>query len=848
MEVPKFKLEGFQWLVDELGLQLIKLRVGKKIPVGAEKGWASRTEQRSFKDVKLTRNDNAGVLTGRISGIIVLDIDDATLFPPEYQIPDTFTVKTAKGFHHYYKLPDDGKSYGNRAIGSSGFDIRTDGGYVVAPWSRHPDGITYTISNDSEIIDAPQWLLELAESTATPKAASALKIPVPIEITQPEGFKFPHVNKQVIKEKIPKGKRSEQIWRVLHVLVELGCQDEDILYIFETHPEGIGEKYIGKGASRVYWLQDQLDKVRKEHEGRYAEPVEAKDQAAVETLTLDIVSTLRGYGVSVTEAHEQSVRGFVNLLIAMYEGSATGWYAISIPVGGGKTQTLLHFIKYLYEHDKKISFPISVAFEKIKEIESAAEWLMDKGVPEDFFQVVHHKVPDVNMENLPNVPVILHTHQKLSGSSYLDDYFKYDGKIRKLLIYDESMLNALVHSESTSDISSKLSRFQRAYDLKEELQKKIPEEICKFFQAFNKMIEQKEKVLRGGIAKEVPLTPDTSALAGFKYLDLVRYSRIIEAELEETDLYRTLLLAAYAPSALSKMSLVQDQGKPAILVMKEILDSDIENIVTTDASREFRRLFKYTNRPDGKKVRIYNIENFRQDDELGVIGIPLKSGRDSIRKAFDDDPKGNAYLNEIAGIVRKHNDNQKERTAMNGGNDVGPAKYLFFYPKTLKTIPSLVELRLIKEGLIKAGEADELLHFETFGRETATNEYKDCEVIVFIGLNHKPKHTIKALLAGERFLGDPDTVLRDVETGEFLQQLQQGIGRGTLRKGERQVVYFFHHDIDMFADAIQKAFPLSYFNGKVPAYCPPGYSDGPYPGGGGEPFEPVDPSDGSTIV
>jgi len=41
-------------------------------------------------------------------------------------------------------------------------------------------------------------------------------------------------------------------------------------------------------------------------------------------------------------------------------------------------------------------------------------------------------------------------------------------------------------------------------------------------------------------------------------------------------------------------------------------------------------------------------------------------------------------------------------------------------------------------------------------------------------------------------VGDPDAVRQDVEMGELLQQIQQGIGRGQLRKGDRQFVYFFH--------------------------------------------------------
>ena len=450
MEVPSNKVDGFRWLIEELGFQLIKLQRGQKIPVRQEKGWPEREEKRSFEAVGLDRNDNAGILTGRLSGIIVLDIDHSELFPKKFEVPDTFTVKTAKGYHHYYKLPEDGKDYRCRAKGASGFDIRADGGYIVAPWSRHPDGITYTIVNAVEIADAPQWLLDLSEATST----GTKKEPATYSVSKPVNFNPHSMNLGILEERVPEGKRSDQIWRVLHKLVEQGCEDEDIIYIFESYPEGIGEKYREKGGSRVSWLQGQLDKVRKEHADLFSELVEAKDQGAVDQLAEGIVKTIGG-----TKTQEESIRAFVNLLIAMYEGSVKGWYAIPIPVGGGKTQTLLHFIEWLYRNDKHNTFSISVAFEKIEEIDRAARWLKDRGVPDTFFQPVHSEVPNFEdvLKRLPDVPVVLHTHQRLTGSSYIQDCFKFKGATRKLLVYDESMLNALIHSESSSDISSKLS-------------------------------------------------------------------------------------------------------------------------------------------------------------------------------------------------------------------------------------------------------------------------------------------------------------------------------------------------------------------------------------------------------
>lgn len=452
---PRNRLDGYRWLIETKNFELIKLQRGQKAPVRAERGWAARKNHRSFQETGLNKNDNAGVLTGRISGIIVLDIDDELLFPPGYDFPSTFTVETSKGYHHYFKLPDDGKKYGGRSIQTDGYDIKVDGGYVVAPWSKHPDGQIYKIVNDAEVADAPEWLLKLAESNVSSTKKTTVpsrKTSAPVPVAIPGGVKIPEKYKRLIETKGKRGERSDRIWHLLNDLVEDRYSDDEIRYIFETHPSGIGEKYFEKGGSRATWIQGEIDRARKKHQEKHAEAVKAKDQGAVEALKNDILTTFRKeYNMYVSEDHEQVIESVANLFIAMYEGSVTGWYSIPLPVGAGKTEMIKHFIKFLYNHDTSRSFPISVAFEKITEIEAVAKWLTEHGVTDDFFKKVHHKVPDARnaFYVLKDAPVILHTHHKLKGSSYLDEYFKYKGKLRKLLIFDESMLNSMVTSDLT---------------------------------------------------------------------------------------------------------------------------------------------------------------------------------------------------------------------------------------------------------------------------------------------------------------------------------------------------------------------------------------------------------------
>lgn len=103
---------------------------------------------------------NAGIVTGRVSGLVVIDCDDdaALQVVRELGVADTFTVRTARGWHLYFQHPGElvRNSCGSIA---RGVDVRGDGGYVVAPGSRHASGALYTVVNDVPLASCPDWLI-----------------------------------------------------------------------------------------------------------------------------------------------------------------------------------------------------------------------------------------------------------------------------------------------------------------------------------------------------------------------------------------------------------------------------------------------------------------------------------------------------------------------------------------------------------------------------------------------------------------------------------------------------------------------------------------------------------------
>lgn len=116
-----------------------------------------------------------GILTGRKSGIFVLDVDPrhggedslAELDARHGPLPETVISITGGGGRHYLFCHPD-FDIGNQVGIRPGLDLRGDGGLIVAPPSVHASGDCYRWREgfspwDLEVADAPEWLLDLVQ-------------------------------------------------------------------------------------------------------------------------------------------------------------------------------------------------------------------------------------------------------------------------------------------------------------------------------------------------------------------------------------------------------------------------------------------------------------------------------------------------------------------------------------------------------------------------------------------------------------------------------------------------------------------------------------------------------------
>lgn len=118
------------------GYSIIPVGRDKKPLLSTWKEFQERypTEEELHRWFELYPNANIAIVTGKISGITVLDIDTTGSNTVDYKVfPETYTVKTPSGgFHLIYQYDEKMKQTANTFEKYPHVDCRNDGGFIVA--------------------------------------------------------------------------------------------------------------------------------------------------------------------------------------------------------------------------------------------------------------------------------------------------------------------------------------------------------------------------------------------------------------------------------------------------------------------------------------------------------------------------------------------------------------------------------------------------------------------------------------------------------------------------------------------------------------------------------------------
>jgi len=196
------------------------------------KRWQSAPRETLDEALGWAAEGNVGLRTGKVSGIVVIDVDPGGNIEP-LGLPGTAAAATGRpqAFHLYYRS-DRPLRNSSKKLGPH-IDVKADGGQVVLPGSVHPDtGVVYAWIEgyepwNVEIAELPAHIVELLcsdEAKAAPVRPAALE-------TTPEPHRGPS----------PDAKTLRYAQRALQLELHNLCQATDGNYFDMPITNGIVE-------------------------------------------------------------------------------------------------------------------------------------------------------------------------------------------------------------------------------------------------------------------------------------------------------------------------------------------------------------------------------------------------------------------------------------------------------------------------------------------------------------------------------------------------------------------------------------------------------------------------------
>src|SRR5215213_9907646 len=175
------------------------------------------TRKATKEELNAWRWSGVGIVTGPVSGVLVLDVDgtEGEDELQKYGHPVTPMVRTANGgLHLYFKHPEQHVRTGIRV--APGLDVKASGGYVVAPPSLGPNGRPYewiVSPEEADLAEPPRWLMNLL-------AEERSKGPAPL-----------------VGERIPSGKRNDALASLAGTMRRRGMGEAEILAALQVANE-----------------------------------------------------------------------------------------------------------------------------------------------------------------------------------------------------------------------------------------------------------------------------------------------------------------------------------------------------------------------------------------------------------------------------------------------------------------------------------------------------------------------------------------------------------------------------------------------------------------------------------
>lgn len=527
----------------------------------------------------------------------------------------------------------------------------------------------------------------------------------------------------------------------------------------------------------------------------------------------DLIQTMEGYQSKLSTGHVAALRGLLTDYAMISLGLKQGRTAWPLPVGCGKTQSIVSFISACHQLGLT-GVSVLISEEKIEALCDLKRDLMAKGVPEDVIGLEHskkfsvseagtivdgeHEAPKPGYASLPRTPdyaerpFLLMTHEKLKITRHIADYNTFNGDERSLLIWDESLLKSRGRHLLVSDVDDSLGVLQRRVDGgSNSMAAEVSSYLSECFEALSDA---------DGKALTFPTKTDAEREA---YKRVVR--EVLNKDSRGMNHMKVKCLTTFVDFTQETLRRV-DVGQSRGLITYSLLIPDhLQRVVILDASHVIRALVK----EDKTIMAADNYETVKMFSNVQIKQLKQPGGWHTMGEIKAGAPQIKALVDDLL-----------KQTA-------GDAILIFTYkPKGYNTNHrKFIESALRQQGV----DPDQMVEVEvrgelvqrhrfnwlTWGRETGLSKFSFCTHVYAFGIYRRSLVDLSASLAGQltNLNGskvENHSTLKEIERTEMFHCLLQACGRGSEREtieGEAKPMKASFIAQEDFSDLFELAMP-----------------------------------------
>jgi hypothetical protein len=483
-----------------------------------------------------------------------------------------------------------------------------------------------------------------------------------------------------------------------------------------------------------------------------------------------LITFLEDQGNIISIPHSIALRTLCEAFFSMGHGEITGRWAVGLPTGTGKTTAAIECMATLHRiGDDTMSVVVSAG--RVRALWAMKRGLLDAGVPEHKIGLLYvdgantkdekgHRLPGYFPPTAENDQrqFLLISHARTANSTHLEQFNTYRGAPRSVMVYDESLLVSEISHFNVHELVGTLGGAVATLELDVRTKPELAH-LVSWLKDRHHAVSSVYTGYHAGSQNDLPEPAYTLSAE-----EQVEYQQHFKAELNT-------LLSEFI--AISHLPLRMVRGlKTAAITYQISVPHELRNMLVLDASYAIRML-------EHEGVTLQNAENLPSCKRLGVMFDEIKSfehvtikrmarhgGRNSMANKSAQGKMKNSLLDAVKVIEGIAPDEKVLVFVYKDRDNVNPGKYLTTCLKS-------------------AGLYDpKRIFVETWGNETSSNDFRECQHVLLIGILHREETELHAQYLGERdnlALILSDEKVKQISLSERAHLAYQALSRGACR-------------------------------------------------------------------